>query len=88
MILFKMIEITEEAMRLAIASTIRSYKQVMILFNIDIENITLPMKTVEGKIIVSGGNIIERKYIVQKKIGKLNSYETNNVFKVKFYQCK
>ena len=78
-----MILISAEAMRLSIGSTLRSYKQILVMFNIDVDNMPLPDKSDCGRVILAGGFKIHRSYVVQKKIGKLPALKVQQIFEVK-----
>ena len=69
-------------MKLAIGSTMRSYKQILAIFQLDINNLPLPEKTDIAKVILSGSYTISRQSIVKKKIGKLTANDTHRLFVV------
>ena len=84
-IILQMVVISQEAMKLAIASSLRSYQQILILFSLNVDNLPMPEKSDAGKIITSGGYEIFRSRIVKKKIGKLSAPEVQSVFMVNIY---
>ena len=84
-IYLQVVQIDGESMKVAIAITRRSFKQILALFQLDLSDLPLPDKTDCGKVILSGGYKIFRNIIVQKKIAKLSANETQRVFKVHIY---
>ena len=82
-----MIVISPEAMRLAIAATERSYKQIMIMYSVNLDNLPLPPRSDCGKILLAGGDKIYRSFILQKKIAKLTAHQVQMAFKVNNKYC-
>ena len=69
-------------MTLAICSTMRSFRQILAIFNVDLAEDALTEISDCGKVILSGGFQIFRNTIVQKKIGKFSAGETQTIFNV------
>lgn len=69
-------------MRLAIASVTASWEQVKAVYGIDFNTLTLPDKTLLGKLIVIGGRTIYKCDLMKKKWHNMKSNDLQNLFEV------